>query len=103
MNSFCVLSDSGTLSEESSILGFPGIMLREAHERPEGMDEATVIMSGLSTERVIQSIDVTVSQYAASPRPFNLVSDYSSENVSSKVLRVILSYTDYVNRTVWHK
>jgi UDP-N-acetylglucosamine 2-epimerase (non-hydrolysing) len=99
----CVISDSGTLTEESSILGFPGIMIRQAHERPEGMDEGTVIMSGLAPQRVLEAIEVNSAHFAASPRPFNLITDYDTENVSRKVVRIILSYTDYVNRTVWRK
>jgi UDP-N-acetylglucosamine 2-epimerase (non-hydrolysing) len=103
MHAACVISDSGTLTEESSILGFPGIMIRQAHERPEGMDEGTVIMSGLEPERVLDAIEVNSAHFAASPRPFKLITDYDTENVSRKVVRVILSYTDYVNRTVWRK
>jgi UDP-N-acetylglucosamine 2-epimerase (non-hydrolysing) len=103
MNAYCVISDSGTITEESSILSFPAITIRQAHERPEGMDEGTLIMCGLQAERVIFSIDVVVSQNAATPRPFKLVTDYDMDNVSKKVLRIILSYTDYINRTVWFK
>jgi len=99
----CVLSDSGTLTEESSILGFPAVMIREAHERPEGMDEGTVIMSGLRVERVMEAIDMAVGHYAQQERPFHLVRDYAADNVSLKVARIIMSYTDYVNRTVWRK
>ncbi|MCW5603808.1 MAG: UDP-N-acetylglucosamine 2-epimerase (non-hydrolyzing) [Burkholderiales bacterium] len=99
----CVLSDSGTLTEESSILAFPAVMIREAHERPEGMDEGTLVMSGLAPERVCAAIDATIAHYAADPRPFRLASDYAVDNVSRKVARIILSYTDYVNRTVWFK
>lgn len=102
-NAYCVLSDSGTLTEEASILGFPAVMIRQAHERPEGMDEATVIMCGLKAEGVINAIDVSVAHYAQPGRPFKLVADYDVDNVSSKVLRIILSYIDYVNRTVWRK
>ena len=103
MHAYCVLSDSGTLTEESSILAFPAVMIREAHERPEGMDEATLIMSGLDRERVIEAIDVAVAHYQDNPRPFKLAPDYDTENLARKVLRIILSYTDYVNRTVWRK
>lgn len=103
MHSFCVVSDSGTITEESSILNFPAVTIRQAHERPEGMDEGTLIMCGLKTERVLESIDVATAHYANESRPFNIVSDYDAENVSKKVLRIIMSYTDYVNRTVWHK
>ncbi len=103
MNAACVLSDSGTLTEESSILGFPGVMIRQAHERPEGMDEGTAIMGGVNAAAVLQAIDVSMAHYKNSKRPFKLVADYDTDNVSRKVLRIILSYTDYVNRTVWFK
>ena len=99
----CVLSDSGTLTEESSILGFPAVMIRETHERPEGMDEAAVIMSGVNALRVLDAITMTVDHYAHQERPFRLARDYEAVNVSSKVARIILSYTDYVNRVVWRK
>ena len=97
----CVLSDSGTLTEESALLAFPAVMLREAHERPEGMDEATLVMSGLKPERVLAAIDLTLGHYRGNARPFRIPPDYESDNVSRKVVRVILSYIDYVNRTVW--
>jgi len=99
----CVLSDSGTLTEESSILSFPAIMLRQAHERPEGMDEGALIMSGLKPERVLAAVKATIASYAGNPRPFVPVADYDTKNVSAKVVRIIMSYTDYVNRTVWFK
>ena len=97
----CVISDSGTITEESSILGFPAIMIRKAHERPEGMDEGTLIMSGLEKERVLEAINVMVSQNKRFTS--NIIKDYDVENVSIKVTRIILSYIDYVNRTVWKK
>ncbi len=103
MNAFCAISDSGTITEESSILNFPAITIRQAHERPEGMDEGTLIMSGLKPERVMASIDIVTSNFSRSNREFRLVQDYDTDNVSKKVLRIIASYTDYVNRTVWHK
>lgn len=103
MNAYCVLSDSGTLTEESSILGFPAVMVRQAHERPEGMDEAAVILSDLKPARVLEAIDLAVAHYAGSKKPFRIVDDYTADNVSRKVVRIILSYTDYVNRTVWQK
>lgn len=99
----CVLSDSGTLTEESSLLGFPAVMIRQAHERPEGMDEGTLIMSGLEPERVLAAVKATIAAYAGRPWPFSTVADYQADNVSAKVLRIIMSYTDYVNRTVWSK
>ena len=102
MNAFCVISDSGTITEESSILNLPAITIRQAHERPEGMEEGTLIMSGLNKERIIESIEVVTSQHRED-RVTKIVSDYDVDNVSIKVLRIILSYVDYINRTVWHK
>ena len=101
-NAFCVISDSGTITEESSILGFPAITIRQAHERPEGMDEGTLIMSGLKPEHVINAIDTVTSQVAASG-PMHIVRDYDVDNVSRKVVRIILSYIDYINHTVWSR
>jgi len=101
-HAYCVISDSGTITEESSILQFPAITIRQAHERPEGMDEGTLIMSGLKREDVLRSIDVVVSHHEAGGR-MKLVPDYDTDNVSQKVVRIILSYTGYVNRTVWKK
>jgi len=103
MNAYCTVSDSGTITEESSILNFPAVTIRQAHERPEGMDEGTLIMCGLKKERVLEAIAVVRSHVVEGMRPFNIVHDYDVENVSKKVLRIVLSYTDYVNRTVWHK
>lgn len=103
MNAFCVISDSGTITEESAILNFPAITVREAHERPEGMDEGTLIMTGLETERILQSIEAVTAEHSRALRQFRLPPDYDTTNVSKKVLRIILSYTDYVNRTVWRK
>lgn len=102
MNSFCVLSDSGTITEESSILKFPAITIRQAHERPEGMDEGTLIMSGLEKERVIESINIVTSHFLSGKIP-KIIEDYDVDNVSIKVVRIIQSYTDYINRTVWKK
>lgn len=104
MNAKCVISDSGTITEESSILDFPAITIRQAHERPEGMDEGTLIMTGLEPQRVLEAIAVVLAQRSPGRRTFKLVPDYDTDNVSQKVVRIILSYTDYVNRTVWkHK
>ena len=103
MNAFCVVSDSGTITEESSILSFPAVTIRQTHERPEGMDEGTLIMCGLRADRVIESIDIVTTQCSGGDRDFKLIQDYDTENVSKKVLRIIVSYTDYINRTVWYK
>jgi len=103
MNACCTVSDSGTITEESSILSFPAITIRQAHERPEGMDEGALIMCGLKKKSVLEAIDVVRSHFVEGERPFRMVQDYDVDNVSKKVLRIILSYTDYVNRTVWHR
>ncbi len=103
MEAFCVISDSGTIAEEGSLLNLPAITIRQAHERPEGMDEGTLIMAGLNKDRIIEAIDVVTTQHNAKQRPMKVVADYNVDNVSKKVLRIILSYTDYINRTVWHK
>lgn len=102
MNAFCVVSDSGTITEESSILKFPAVTVRQAHERPEGMDEGTLIMCGVDPERVIEAIAVVTAQ-AEDRVEFRTVPDYAVDNLSSKVVRIIMSYIDYVNRCVWSK
>jgi len=98
-NAFCVISDSGTITEESSLLGFPAITVRQAHERPEGMDEGTVIMSGLDRESVLDSIKVVTNQNIR----MRVVDDYDNDILAAKVVRIILSYTGYINRTVWKR
>jgi UDP-N-acetylglucosamine 2-epimerase (non-hydrolysing) len=102
-NAFCVLSDSGTITEESSILNFPAITIRQAHERPEGMDEGTLIMTGLKKEKILDAIDVVTSQHDINHRVFKLIEDYDVDNVSKKVVRIIMSYVEYINRTIWYK
>jgi UDP-N-acetylglucosamine 2-epimerase (non-hydrolysing) len=103
MNARCVISDSGTITEESSILGFPAVTIRNAHERPEGMDEGTLIMTGLRSGRVLESIEVVLAHHAEGARAFRMVPDYEPDNVSKKIVRIILSYVDYVNRNTWHR
>ena len=102
-NSFIVLSDSGTISEESSILNFRAINIRDSHERPEAMEEAAVIMTGLNIDRINQAINILNNQKTEHNRNFNLVSDYSKNNISLKLERIIISYVDYINRVVWQK
>lgn len=103
MNAFCAISDSGTITEESALLGFPAITVRQAHERPEGMDEGTLIMAGLKADDVCAAIDCVTGQTAARSGLIRTVPDYDVDNVAEKVVRIIMSYTGYVNRTVWRK
>ena len=101
MHSYAVLSDSGTISEESSILNFRALNIRQAHERPEAMEEASVMMVGLSPERILQGLVQVLQQQVGEERNFRKVADYSMPNVSAKMVRIIISYTDYIKRTVW--
>jgi len=103
MEAFCVVSDSGTITEESALLGMPAITIRNAHERPEGMDAGTLVMSGLNSERVIDAVRIMTSQCRSKESNLGVVSDYEADDVSKKILRIVLSYVDYVNRTVWNK
>jgi UDP-N-acetylglucosamine 2-epimerase (non-hydrolysing) len=103
LEALCVLSDSGTISEEGSLLNLPAITIRNAHERPEGMDVGTLIMSGLKKERVLDAVRVIIAQHNRTQRVMKPVQDYDAGTVSKQLLRVVLSYVDYVNRTVWSK
>ncbi len=100
---YCVVSDSGTITEESSLLDFPAVTIRQAHERPEGMDVGTLVMAGMNTERVLQAVEMVTSQFRGTERSTRMVPDYESDDVSRKVARIIASYVDYVNRTVWRR
>jgi len=103
MEALCILSDSGTITEEASLLNLPAITIRNAHERPEGMDVGTLIMSGLKKDRALEAVEVVIEQHDRTQRVLNPVPDYEVGPVSKQVLRVVLSYVDYVNRTVWSK
>lgn len=102
-SAFCILSDSGTITEEASLLNLPAVTIRNAHERPEGMDVGTLVMSGLKKGRVLDAVAVVCSQYSRAKRVAAPVADYEAVSVSKQIVRVVLSYVDYVNRTVWHK
>lgn len=101
MEALCVISDSGTITEEASLLNLPAITIRNAHERPEGMDVGTLIMSGLKKERVLDAIKITISHHHDGNRTVNAVADYENQFVSTQILKVVTSYVDYINRTVW--
>jgi UDP-N-acetylglucosamine 2-epimerase len=103
MDAICVVSDSGTISEEGSLLNLPAVTIRNAHERPEGMDVGTLIMAGLKKDRVLNAVRVIIAQHERDARVMESVEDYEAPSVSKKILRIVLSYTDYVNRTVWRK
>ena len=102
-NAFCTISDSGTITEESSLLHFPAITVRQAHERPEGMDEGTLIMTGLEKENILSAIKCVTEQFDLDNNVIRTVTDYDVDNVAEKVVRIIMSYTGYINRTVWRK
>lgn len=103
MGALCVVSDSGTITEEGSLLNLPAVTIRNAHERPEGMDVGTLIMAGLKKDHVLDAVRVIVAQHECDTRVMAPVEDYEAQSVSKKILRIVLSYTDYVNRTVWRK
>ena len=103
MEALCVVSDSGTITEEASLLNLPAITIRNAHERPEGMDVGTLIMSGLKKDGVLDSVKVIITQHKKGIRVMSAVEDYESGPVSKQLLRVVMSYVDYINRTIWRK
>lgn len=103
MEAFCILSDSGTITEEASLLNLPAVTIRNTHERPEGMDESTLIMCGLESTSVLNAVHIVTAQHNRSSRAFKVVSDYEGGWVSKKIIRIVLSYVDYINRVVWSK
>lgn len=103
MSAACILSDSGTITEEASLLNLPAVTIRNAHERPEGMDQGTLIMTGLKADRVLEAVKVVMSQHNIGKRVISVVPDYKGGAVSKKVVRIVMSYVDYINRTVWNK
>ncbi len=102
-NALCVVSDSGTITEEASLLRFPAVTIRQAHERPEGMDEGTIIMTGLKKRNILHAMEVAIDHFQEARIPYETVKDYQVKNVSKKVVKIILSYTEFINRTVWGK
>lgn len=102
-SAFCTISDSGTITEESALLHFPAVTVRQAHERPEGMDEGTLIMTGLDADNIIAAVDCVTKQLSERSNLIRTVQDYEVDNVAEKIVRIILSYTEYINRTVWRK
>ena len=103
MNAYCILSDSGTITEEASILNLPAVTIRNAHERPDGMDEGTLVMSGLKPDSILSAIDLVLAHSDRDKRVQKIVPDYDTDTVSKKILSIVLSYTDYINRVVWFK
>ena len=103
MQAFCVLSDSGTITEEASLLNLPAITIRNAHERPEGMDAGVLVMSGLKSISVLDAVRVVTTQFAESTTPILPVADYQNSHVSKQIVRIVLSYVDYINRVIWSK
>lgn len=103
MEAFCVVSDSGTITEEASLLNLPAITIRNTHERPEGMDQGTIVMSGLKKERVLDAVKLVTTQHSKTDRVIPVIPDYQGGAVSKQISRVVVSYIDYINRTVWHK
>jgi UDP-N-acetylglucosamine 2-epimerase (non-hydrolysing) len=103
MAALCILSDSGTITEEASLLNLPAVTIRNTHERPEGMDVGTLIMTGLNEHRVLDAVRVVIADHNPPLRTLKVPEDYDGGLVSKKILRIVLSYTDYVNRTIWHK
>jgi UDP-N-acetylglucosamine 2-epimerase (non-hydrolysing) len=103
MEALCVVSDSGTITEEASLLNLPAITIRNAHERPEGMDVGTLIMSGLKRVRVLDAVRIIITQHDKNKQTMKPVQDYEAGAVSKQILRIVLSYVDYINRTVWSK